>query len=271
MTTLAIDQVRAPRPQPLRAAPGIPLGRLVRVELRKMFDTRSGFWLMASIGMVAVLATFGVIGFTPEGGLSHSAFVRAISVPMSLILPLVALLSVTSEWSQRSGLTTFALVPHRSRVVLAKAVSSVVVGVVAVALVLAVAALGNLAGAGLTSSAPVWDASVVEAAHVLLGSVLSLLTGFMLGLVVRASSGAIVAFLVYSVLLPMVFGLAVTQDSWFRDVQPWIDVQAAQGVLLLLQGSPSSEQWSHIAVTGVIWLVLPMAAGLRLVLRAEIK
>ena len=29
--------------------PGVPLGRLVKVELRKMFDTRSGFWLMMSI------------------------------------------------------------------------------------------------------------------------------------------------------------------------------------------------------------------------------
>ena len=31
--------------------------RLVAVELRKMFDTRAGFWLMASVGIVAVLAT----------------------------------------------------------------------------------------------------------------------------------------------------------------------------------------------------------------------
>ena len=31
----------------------IPLTRLIGVELRKMFDTRSGFWLMASIGIIA--------------------------------------------------------------------------------------------------------------------------------------------------------------------------------------------------------------------------
>ena len=35
------------------ARPGVPLGRLVKVELRKMFDTRSGFWLMMSIVILA--------------------------------------------------------------------------------------------------------------------------------------------------------------------------------------------------------------------------
>ena len=42
---------------------------------------------------------------------------------MTIILPMIAILSVTSEWSQRSGLTTFTLVPHRGRVILAKAIA----------------------------------------------------------------------------------------------------------------------------------------------------
>ena len=31
---------------------------------------------------------------------------------MTVILPMIALLSITSEWSQRSGLTTFTYVPQ---------------------------------------------------------------------------------------------------------------------------------------------------------------
>ena len=31
-----------------------------------MFDTRSGFWLMASIGILAVLATGAVVLFAPD-------------------------------------------------------------------------------------------------------------------------------------------------------------------------------------------------------------
>lgn len=38
---------------------GIPLYRIISTELRKMFNTRSGFWLMASIGILALLATTG--------------------------------------------------------------------------------------------------------------------------------------------------------------------------------------------------------------------
>ena len=40
---------------------------------------------------------------------------------MAVILPVIAVLSVTSEWSQRTGLTTFTFVPGRGRVIAAKA------------------------------------------------------------------------------------------------------------------------------------------------------
>ena len=40
-----------------RTARPIPTARLVTVELRKMFDTRSGFWMLVSIGVLSVLAT----------------------------------------------------------------------------------------------------------------------------------------------------------------------------------------------------------------------
>ena len=50
-TAIAIDTNR----------PGVPMSRLVKVELRKMFDTRSGFWLMMSIAIVSTIATIAVI------------------------------------------------------------------------------------------------------------------------------------------------------------------------------------------------------------------
>ena len=37
------------------------------------------------------------------------------------------------------------------------------------------------------------------------------------------------------------------------------------------KGVPDAEQWAHLAVTGIIWLVLPLVVGLRLVLRSEVK
>ena len=43
----------------------IPMRTIMGVELRKMFNTRSGFWLMASIVILAVIATGAVILFAP--------------------------------------------------------------------------------------------------------------------------------------------------------------------------------------------------------------
>ncbi|CAM3715459.1 hypothetical protein [Nocardioides zeicaulis] len=67
MTTTATPPTTSATAVPTRAAAPprdvrpIPMTRLAKVELRKMFDTRAGFWLMASVGIVSVLATAAVI------------------------------------------------------------------------------------------------------------------------------------------------------------------------------------------------------------------
>jgi ABC-2 type transport system permease protein len=267
MTTIAAENHRAPGPVIHR----IPLTRITQVELRKMLDTRSGFWLMASIAITALLATGAVILWAPNQEITYSTFVSAIGFPMAVLLPLVALLSVTGEWSQRSGLTTFTLVPHRHRIITAKAISSVVVGVVSVLLAFAIGALGNLLAASVTSASLVWNVTLTEFFLFLLGSVLGLLIGFMLGILIRASAAAVAAYFVYSFLLPTIFLILATNQAWFKDLRPWVDVTFAQGPMLALDGSLTGEQWANIAVTGVIWMVIPLAVGLGFVTRAEVK
>ena len=117
-----------------QTAARVPLARLVRVELRKSFDTRSGRWLLSGLGLAALLTTGAIIAWAPTSQLAYSEFTLAIGVPMTIILPIIAVLSVTSEWSQRSGLATFTLAPHRGRVLLAKAVAAVLVTVPAILL-----------------------------------------------------------------------------------------------------------------------------------------
>jgi hypothetical protein len=39
----------------------------------------------------------------------------------------------------------------------------------------------------------------------------------------------------------------------------------------LFDGSLSSAQWQHLAATSGLWLLLPMAVGLLVVRRAEVK
>jgi ABC-2 type transport system permease protein len=265
MTAIALETVRTPR----SAVEQVPLSRVTAVELRKMFNTRSGFWLMASIGIAAVLATAAVILFAPNSDLTYATFGAAIGFPMAVILPMVAILSVTSEWSQRSGLTTFTLVPHRSRVILAKAIASVTVGIGSMLLAFAIGALGNVVGTAITGTGLVWDMPFTDCLCIVLANVLGLLTGFMLGVLIRNSPGAIVAYFVYSFVLTGLLTVLAASQDWFESLRPWVDVNYAQGALF--NGTPTGEEWANIGVTGICWLVIPLAVGLRLVMRSEVK
>jgi ABC-type transport system involved in multi-copper enzyme maturation permease subunit len=247
---------------------GVPTSRLLKVELRKMFDTRSGMWLMCSIGALAVLATAAVMVVASDADLTYDNFGAAVGFPMVVILPIIAALSVTSEWSQRSGLTTFTLVPHRGRVITAKLAVTVAVGVAAMVLALAIGALGNLLGAAIAGIDPVWDISVAQMLTITLATVLNMLIGFMFGVLLRNSAGAIVAYFVYNFVLPPLSMLLASSQSWWRDLRPWMDVNFTQG--FLFEGDLTASQWSQLGVTALFWLVLPLGAGLFLIRRSEV-
>jgi len=265
MTTIALDTVQEERAVVQR----VPLSRVTRVELRKMFDTRSGFWLMASIVIAALVSTVATILFAPESDLTYYTFAKAIGFPMTVILPMIAVLSITGEWSQRSGLTTFTLVPHRSRVILAKVIASVTVGVASMLFALAIGVVGNLVGTTMAGTDLVWDVSVAHAVDIVIGSLLCLLTGTMLGLLFRSSPVALVAYFVYALLVPTVSGLLATSQQGYRDLQPWVDLNYAQS--FLFEGTLTGAQWAHLAVNVTVWLVLPALIALRLVTRSEVK
>ena len=268
MTTLdRPTRASAPEAAPLQRA--IPTHRIVTTEVRKMFDTRSGFWLLASTAILALLASAAVIAFSSTRGLTYTSFATAVCFPMTVVLPVIAILSVTSEWSQRSGLTTFTLVPHRERVVAAKAIASVGVAVATIPLGLAIGALGNVLGAALNGVDPVWDVTVTNMLTLVLANVLSLLVGFMLGVLIRSSAGALVAYFVYSFLLPTLSIILANSQDWFRHLQPWVDFQYASGTLI--DGTVTSEQWAHLGTSASLWLALPLVVGLGLVIRAEVK
>ncbi len=256
-------------PSPRETLAPIPMSRIVAVELRKMFDTRSGFWLMASIGILSVLASAAVILFAPEADLDYESFAAAIGFPMVIVLPMIAILSVTSEWSQRTGLTTFTFVAHRGRVITAKAICAIGVGVVSMLVATAVGAVGNVVGSTLAGTETVWNFSLRELALITVGNVLGLLVGFMLGILMRSSAAAIVAYFVYSFVLTGLTALLALHQQWFADAQPWVDFNFAQGPLF--EGSISSAQWAQLGVSGLLWLVIPLAIGLRVVLRSEVK
>jgi ABC-2 type transport system permease protein len=253
-----------------RTARPIPLTRLVRVELRKMFTTRSGFWMLVSIGVLTPISAGSVVVFAPDSDVTYESFTRASGFPLSVILPMIAILAVTSEWSQRSGLTTFTLVPHRGRVIGAKAIATLLVGLGSVALAFAVGALGNVAGSAVAGVDAVWDVSLTMAPQMVLFNLIGMAIGFTLGVVLRSSAPAIVAYFVVSLVLPGILVLLAQVRPWFADLQSWIDWNETQ-VALLEGAMDTGEEWAMLGSTTMIWIVVPLAVGLLSLRRSEVK
>lgn len=262
-TTTAAAPVR-------RTAQPIPTSRLVKIELRKMFDTRSGFWMLVSIGVLSVIATGAVLIFAPDNEIAYENFAAAIGFPMSVILPMIAILGVTSEWSQRSGLTTFTLVPSRGRVIGAKAFATFLVGVGSMAVAFAVGAVGNLVGSTLMGVDTVWDVPLDAAAQIMLGNLVGMAIGFTLGVVLRNSAAAIVGYFVVSLVLPGILALLASVREWFMDLQPWVDWNYTQ-VALFENATDTGREWAMLASTTAIWIALPLTIGLLFLRRSEVK
>ena len=269
--TLSASPPASPDPTPPLSAPmaRIPLRRIVAVELRKSFDTRAGLWLLASVGLVSVLTSGAVIAWAPDDDFTYSTFTTTIAFPMSVILPIIAALAVTAEWTQRSGLTTFTVVPHRGRVMLGKAIALVSVAVPATAVALVVGAVGNVVGSWISGNPTVWDQDRAAVPYLLLSLALSLAMGLVCGTLIRNSAGAIVAFFVFSFVIPPLLGLLAMTQDWFHDVQPWVDLDFQ--LAALLQGSFDSEQWTQLAAASGLWLVLPLVVGMWTLVRSEVK
>ena len=248
----------------------IPLTRLVKVELRKMFTTRSGFWMLVSIGVLTPISAGSVVVLAPDSDVTYENFTRATGFPLSVILPMIAILAVTSEWSQRSGLTTFTLVPSRGRVIGAKAAAALLAGLGSVGLAFAVGALGNVAGSAVAGVDAVWDISWAMAPQMVLFNLIGMAIGFTLGVVLRNSAAAIVAYFVVSLVLPGVLLLLAQVRPWFADLQPWIDWNETQ-VALLEGAMDTGEEWAMLGSTTMIWIVVPLAVGLLSLRRSEVK
>jgi len=270
MTPATIDgSAPATRPRERAVPDAIPFTRILGVELRKMFDTRAGFWLMASIVIASVIATALTIILGNRDDLTFDSFAASVGSPMSIVLPMVGVLAVTSEWSQRTALTTFTLVPSRGRVIGAKLVNVLIIGAVSMLVALGVGAVGNLVTSAITGIDPVWDIPAWTFAQIVLANELGMLLGFALGLLFRNSPAAIVGYFVVNLVLPGLSGALASSQEWWMDNAGWFDLNQTR--FLLFDSSLSNQEWVQLGLTSMPWIVLPLAVGLRLVMRSEVK
>ncbi|MCF2528009.1 ABC transporter permease [Yinghuangia soli] len=248
-------------------APAAPSGRvLTLVELRKMTDTRSGRWLMA----VIVAAMFGMVCLVvfagEKGDRTTPELFLASQTGMSLLLPVVAILSVTAEWSQRSGLTTFALVPRRSRVIQAKLQAGLILSAVFVALSAVVAWGGHALALATGNADGGWGIPPALAGTRLLDCAVSIVTGIGFGMLLTSPILAILAL--YAV--PLVLGILGSTVAALDGTMEWLNPGQALSPLSEDAGISATE-WVRIALNCGMFAVLPFTGGLLALRHREFK
>ena len=249
----------------------VPFGRLVQVELRKLADTRAGRWLLISIVSLTLLVLIIQLAVVLGNDL-HPKFVdflQGMNTPMAILLPVLGVLSITSEWSQRTAMVTFTLEPSRMRVVSAKLVSLVIVSVLALVVGLVLGSVANVLYGSFSGDDLVWGNVGKLVLTYFIAYILSMASGFALGALFLNSPAGIVVYFAYSFVLPIPFAIGAALMGWFESLRPWIDFNFAQAPLI--DGTIHGSDWGHLVTSGLIWLVLPLVIGLWRIGRSEVK
>lgn len=253
-TAIAAGGPVAPRPF---TAP--PTSRLVRVELRKMVDTRSGRWLLIAAGLITVLGAIliGIVGNTKD--VNFQPLLEVSWLPLAILLPVVGILAATGEWSQRTALTTFALVPRRQRVIATKLLAAVILGAMALVVSLLAAAIGTAVSGGS------WGLNFAHIGDGFLLLELNILGGIAFGLLLMSPAPAIVTAFV----LPTAFSILGGAINSLQGTWDWLDPSQTQTPLQ--NADAHGGDWAKLTVSSVIWIVIPVIAGIYRWMRTEAK
>ncbi|MEU4390349.1 ABC transporter permease [Kribbella sp. NPDC023855] len=271
---MAVSEITSPAvaavPGKHRAAVGASLPpargqsflKLVTIELRKSVNTRSGQVLILGILALALAALTWELTHMQDGKQAFDGYLGAASTGVMLLLPVIGVMAMTSEWTQRTALTTFTLSPRRIRVQVAKFVSAVVLSVVVLSVTVVLAVAGTALGGSISGDGASYAGFGGALAGAYLTTALNVVMGAAFGAVIAQTAVAILVFFV----APTAWALA--GPALFKSNADWLDVFGAFGRI--------AERDLHGMVpetlTAIgVWIVLPTIAGLWASSRREVK
>jgi len=263
------------------ARPGIGLGRLTGVEIRKLADTRAGLWLfIVTAGLIALVMglVLLVLGLNDDVTITASGWMQAMTIPVSILLPVFAILTITTEWGQRTNLVTFTLEPRRGRVLAAKLIAVSVLALATIVIAVVLGALGNVLYGAITGHDVVWNVEAREFFWTVVVQLAFFLMAFAIASVFLSTPAAIAVFYVVALILPIiVYPILLALFSWAQDLLPWIDFNYAAAPLVGgvdMMGDPvdvGTTDYLRFLFTLGLWVVLPGVIGGLRVLRSEVK
>jgi len=240
----------------------VPFGRLVLVEARKMVDTRAAKVLIAIV-VVLTVAAIGARGTVVGPELRR--LLTTAGVGYGTLLPAIAILAVTGEWTHRSVMTTFTLEPRRGRVLAARCLPPLFATVLAVLFALVVAIVATVVTAAVQGVPAEWDLAPVTLLGWTAGNVLTIAMALAFGMLLANPAAAITSFFVFGTLWTMAGNL----NDAARAVAEWVDLGTALGPLFA--GELTWYDAARLGTATVCCVVVPMAIGVVRALRAEVR
>ena len=239
----------------------IPFGTLVRAELRKTVDVRAARWLLFAAALLTAGAEAVPLVFPHNVTQDRASYLAWAALGLSRLLPLVLLMAMTAEWSQRTAMTTFTLEPRRGRVLAAKVVAGLIISVIAglFALLAGTVAVLVASHAGRVVASG-WDWS--QLAGFALFIVLTSAVGLAIGAALHNTAAAIVTYFVLAGLFSLLMIPALEKAG------DWINTGQTFG--WMLDGGWSGHA-AQIAVSAALWIALPLAVGTVKTIRRQVN
>jgi ABC-2 type transport system permease protein len=228
---------------------------IVAGEIRKLTSVRST-WILTLIGWAlvalgAAATVFGGFGPSFAGSAEQVSDAVAAAGQNSLIVLVVGLLAMTTEFRHGTAGRTFQITPSRTRVLAAKllagtayAVVFFVGAMVVVAVLLGIGALRS--GVGLD----VGGDAVQTAWQALVGNVLTVLLGVAFGALVRAQVVAIVVALVWVFFVENLFA------ALLPDIGRWLPFQALNSLFIPEAAVAQLPDDAFVPLTGLVALAV---------------
>lgn len=232
------------------------------IDLRAYLDTR-GATILLTLSLLAILA-FAALGgliqpaVMPEGTSDVEFTFVVLSLPLSLIIPVIVVMMTAGEWSDRSIQNTFLQRPGRLGVLASKVIAAAAVVLVLVALAIGLAAAATWVGGELMGEGAVFSSfeSLLTTQLVVLAA--SLLFALAMGILLQST----VIGLVVAIGVPFVISTAGALTAAFgsevvADVVRAVDLTSAASAL----GTGDAGAFELLPL--LLLVVVPTVLGVR--------
>jgi ABC-2 type transport system permease protein len=240
--------------------PSIPFSSLLRIEWRKSVDTRAAKWLLLITGLLSVGIMAIPLIRTNDIDQSVGGYLTMAAFGAAMLLPIVSILTLTTEWTQRTVLATFTAEPRRGRVLGAKVGAATILALAGTVLAY-VLTLGALALSSALGRDVSWTLQVNHIIGVAVFMLLNVGMAVAFGALIQNTAAAIVAYFALPTVVAMLGLLVKSAKDWFDSSTTfnWV-----------LEGDWAGHT-GQVLTTTAIWVAIPLAAGVVRTIRREVK